>query len=138
MVDKLYNDFIRTIELSNIKLTDLHCNNTNELTDIESIHIELNVNFQRVNVSPGKITASAEFQVNAHKTDYIDERYFTINALFLLSYSYDDEITLTEEMIERFIKVNVPLNAWPYGRELISSTTSRMGYPSLFISTLKS
>ena len=42
-----------------------------------------------------------------------------------------------EAYIKFFAQRNVTVNIWPYARELISSLTTRMGYPTLIIEPLK-
>jgi len=50
-----------------------------------------------------------------------------------LEYSWNDCSEITEDYIKVFIGVNAQNHVWPYGRELISSITTRMGYAALII-----
>ncbi len=59
----------------------------------------------------------------------------TITVEFGLSYS--TAIPMTEELFTAFQAVNLPLNTWPYMREYVSSTLSRMGLPAVFVPTFK-
>lgn len=48
---------------------------------------------------------------------------------------YQSFIPLDEETFETFGKTTVPLNTWPYFREYLSSTVSRMGWEPYFLPT---
>lgn len=54
-----------------------------------------------------------------------------IKADFESHYLSDEE--LREEEIEVFSELNVPYNIWPYWREYIQSTCSRMGLPPIAV-----
>ena len=56
---------------------------------------------------------------------------------FRLLYEIINLETYPNEYIEFFMEKNVPINVWPYARELISSFTTRIGYPPLIISPYK-
>lgn len=64
---------------------------------------------------------------------------------FLLVYVYNGEGNLSdyvsapgnEEILKAFVDKNVPVNAWPYFREMIASLTTRMGLPPLIVPTYK-
>ena len=43
------------------------------------------------------------------------------------------EYSLSEEEKQQFLSRNVPVNVWPYARELISTMATRLGYPALLI-----
>lgn len=58
-----------------------------------------------------------------------------ITAAFGLEYTSSTQ--LTEPIWEIFATHNVPLNAWTYFREFVSSTTGRMGWTHLTIPTYK-
>lgn len=59
----------------------------------------------------------------------------TITVEFGLTYT--TAIPMTEELFTTFQSVNLPLNTWPYMREYVSSTLSRMGLPAVFVPTFK-
>jgi hypothetical protein len=43
----------------------------------------------------------------------------------------------SDEQLDCFSSLNVPINVWPYIREAIQNVTSRMGYPPLTLDFLK-
>jgi hypothetical protein len=57
-----------------------------------------------------------------------------ISCTFILMYSSKQE--LPEEFLKIFSERNVPLNTWPYFRELVQSMTQRMNIPPLVLPLL--
>lgn len=59
----------------------------------------------------------------------------TVNLKFTLRAIYEikDLKEYEEEYLIKFMEKNLPINIWPYAREIISSITTRIGYPSLMI-----
>ena len=41
------------------------------------------------------------------------------------------------ELKQRFVERNVPVNVWPYIREIVATMTAKMGLPPLVLPTLK-
>jgi preprotein translocase subunit SecB len=132
---KMYKDFIGTIELDNIVLNGLQVKRLNK-PGSNKLEVELEPNFRLATEKrKDKLLAMADFKVNIK--DEKDNEILIIQAEFLLTYTYSGEISITDDIQEKFLETNVPLNSWPYGRELISSITTRMGYPALVIGTFK-
>ncbi|MBA2518614.1 MAG: hypothetical protein H0V24_03025 [Chloroflexia bacterium] len=64
-----------------------------------------------------------------------EQRVGEITATFGLEYT--SLVQPTESMSNSFTRHNVPLNVWPYFRELVASMTGRMGWEILTIPTYK-
>ncbi|REJ32801.1 MAG: hypothetical protein DIU82_11730 [Bacillota bacterium] len=60
-----------------------------------------------------------------------------LESTFALVYSFESTYKVEEPVVTLFIRRNVPINVWPYIREIISDLTVRMGYPRLILPTLK-
>jgi len=129
-----YKSFIESVELQNIVLDNLNVKRFNAPKGKE-LSVNLEPTFKITKRKKDSFIASAKFDIVVH--DDLENKVFSLNAKFLLYYTFSPEIELTEPMEERFLKTSVPVNSWPYGRELISSTTTRMGYPALVIGTFK-
>jgi hypothetical protein len=56
-----------------------------------------------------------------------DEKTVSIKASFVLFYSISSFDGIDDERIEAFASINGVFNAWPYWREFVQNTTSRMG-----------
>ncbi len=63
---------------------------------------------------------------------------FSIKFDYCIAYSVESLSTFSNEYIEFFIYKNVPINIWPYARELVSSITTRMGFSPLILKPHKS
>lgn len=129
-----YSKFIQTVELQDIILDNLTAKRVSEPMG-NQLSFNLSPNFTLAERTADRLMAIAEFGVKVE--DGNNREVFSINAKFLLRYTYSKEVEVTEDIEERFLKTNVPVNVWPYGRELISSMTTRMGYPTLVIGTYK-
>lgn len=87
--------------------------------------------------------SSVHFKIKAFDHSEEEKVLFNIECNFLLQYRLNEKLLNgldneeIGEAIELFVERNVPLNAWPYGREFISQMTTRMGLPSLVIGTYK-
>lgn len=68
--------------------------------------------------------------------DLNNQPWMQIDAGFRLRYSIHSTPPppeLANELFTSFAAVNGPLNAWPYLRELVDSTTRRMEVPNIFL-----
>ena len=56
-----------------------------------------------------------------------------VNVSFELTYRVPDNIATTEEQLAAFANVNGVFNAWPYFREFVHASLSRMGLPPFIL-----
>lgn len=153
MSDK-YRQLIESIELNKIELLSLDCSQNKDFPAEKrnSLDIALKNNIVKFDLNGIELQVEAEFGVIAFnheenettKMEDIESEniLFKIDFSLLVTYVLDMENTENlliefDEEIEIFVKKNVPMNAWPYVRETISSMTTRMGYPALVIPTYK-
>ena len=132
-----YKKLIECIELKKIVLCSLNCQlNSDILIQQKSgqAKVELKPSFRLKSKDEKTICAEANFNVNVFD-EKNNEKILNIYSSFLLIYTLEEECE--DSAIEEFIKRNIPLNAWPYGREIISNLTSRMGLPPLDIGLYK-
>lgn len=57
----------------------------------------------------------------------------TIKASFILEYTLPPSVEFEEEQLKAFSMTNGVYNAWPYWREYVQSTTTRMGLPPIIV-----
>ena len=57
--------------------------------------------------------------------------FVQIDADFVLDYSIDKSITITDEVATAFGRINGIHNVWPYWREYVQSTSMRVGLPPI-------
>lgn len=67
------------------------------------------------------------------KGEGVDETALSIKATFVVTYSLDSFEDLSEENFRAFAELNGIFNAWPYWRELVQSTTARMGLDQVVV-----
>lgn len=131
-----YNNFVKNVELNKIVLYKLDSYFNYELLEKElgQALVDFKPSFSLKYKAEAKFIAEAQFSVSV-KVQETSEELIKIDASFLLFYILKEKCA--DDVLEEFIKRNVPLNAWPYGREIISSITSRMGLPALNIGLYK-
>lgn len=156
MSKEKYKQFIESIELNEIELLSLKCNQNKNFTtekrenielalkndivdtEIDGMGLQVQIQFGVVAFNPGD---SSHGSVNVEDM-FEDDILFKVEFSLILSYVFDledseDILKKFDNEIETFTKKNVPLNAWPYARETISSITTRMGFPAVIIPTYK-
>jgi len=122
---KGYNDFIRQIEIDDIRVVSARVDildysyfpSSTELkwrtkVSYEKVEEHFNV-FHRYNVT---ISDKEAKEVKAR-----------ISVTFLVSYS--SKIPISDDLFSIFKVRNLPLNTWPYLREFVHNTTMRIGWP---------
>lgn len=139
---KKYNEFVRSIELRKIFLQSLNCKRPLEhlksvplTADIKKPVFEITKNTPEVLIATGTFEVCIRSDTDTQGAEPSEE--ISIIASFVLEYSKSSNVEESDDIIQRFLNTNVPLNCWPYGREIISSITTRMGYPALIIPTIK-
>lgn len=121
-----YTEFIKQLDIKNIRLVDLKLTKvdldyTPELSGVnwkasaryENIKDKINI-FHTYGV---KISEKASDQLKAQ-----------LSMTFCVTYS--SNIQMNDEIFKLFIKRNLPINTWPYFRELTQSITLRIGWPA--------
>ena len=80
-----------------------------------------------------------EFETNISSSSDEDEKIFNIDIKYELLYFVEGGIDKEEygDVIDYFAYRNVPVNIWPYIRELVSEITVRMGFAPLVLKPLK-
>lgn len=131
-----YFKLIEVVELERILLTDLHV--TRKSDKLGACEANLGVDFGVESISDDSLTARGNFHLEVFHNDPENRiELFNIEICYILEYSLSEKIDLSDPIKERFANKNVPVNCWPYARELISSLTTRMGYPALVIKAFK-
>lgn len=136
---QVYNSFIKEIEIRNITLNSLNIHDVNENLS-EEIQLSLSLKFDNseFKIEDDFLNIYSKFFVTVeNENDGTIEKGFNIEFTYKLEYYIENIERFSEEYIHLFTTKNVPVNVWPYARELISSLTTRIGYPTLIIEPLK-
>jgi preprotein translocase subunit SecB len=137
-VREQYNSFVNSISLQNIRLVECAVNSGIErpLPKKTSIGIKFSTSLNGIKNDSDSVSfdsnAEAEIVFRSRDSDHI---LGTIKVNFILS--YESKIQVEEEIIELFVKRNVPINAWPYLREFIQSMIQRMGWSTFILPPLR-
>lgn len=97
-------------------------------------HISINVNVQtEADKKQTIIQVRPRFVLVARFDDESGDELLRIEAVFLLHYRVPSFEGLRKSNIVAFGEMNGLYNAWPYWREFVQATTTRMGLPALTI-----
>jgi preprotein translocase subunit SecB len=135
--ENTYKQFIKDIEIQDIFLSNIESKRHVIVFNTPSesnVNVEFNPKFIFDHIENDKFISKAIFEVLG-KTN--QEKLFSITCEFtVINYISTPEL-MKEEFINEYIERNLPLITWPYGREIINSTTTRMGFPPLILGNHK-
>lgn len=127
-----YSKLVEAVEIKQILIKNLEINDV-KFPKIEGSKYEVKLDYKCESFERG--LDSIEFYPNfniriEYESDIMVEIRFKLRAI----YGIESISEYEDEYILKFMDLNVPVNIWPYAREVISSMTTRIGYPSLVIS----
>lgn len=136
---EIYNKLVRNIEIKSIQLNQLSIHNVDDqLADNCSLSLSLSFDNSNFKVENNNMIVHSKFFVNVKESDEPQSNIaFEMEFTYKLIYYIEDLKEFDLEYIKLFNKRNVPVNIWPYARELISSSSTRIGFPTLIIEPLK-
>lgn len=133
----IYRDLVRGININYINVHSMSVTTINsKLKESKSIDIDNKFSIVKYDIDGDKLEVYINFNIKSYEKDNEDEIGFIIDFTYCIEYEKLNLAQFDEEYIKFFTQRNVPVNIWPYARELISSLTTRMGYPTLIIETL--
>lgn len=157
MDENKYENLIRSIEIVNIELQELNCGKNNAFSKADAFNLDIGLNneiieqfydeekyvvYIKFNVSAFKETQN-EMQI-AENDESNNQKNTLFNVDFVLESTYkleanllNNEVDDYSEELKTFGQRNVLINTWPYAREIISTMTTRLGFPPLIIPTYK-
>ncbi|MBW8041459.1 MAG: hypothetical protein FVQ85_15880 [Planctomycetes bacterium] len=121
------------VQLKDVRLISCKCDQTPEATlGKKSYNIDYSTEVL-ADKANGYIIVTAKFHFEAFAESRTRKPVILIDASFLLAYKIENFEGLTQEGFEQFANLNGIYNAWPYWREFVQNTVTRMGLPSLSI-----
>jgi len=121
------------VQLKDVRLISCRCDQTPEATLGKK---KYNINYStevQVDKKNGYIIVIAKFHFEAITERKTQKPVIFIDSSFLLAYKIENFEGLTQKGFEQFANLNGIYNAWPYWREFVQNTVTRMGLPSLTI-----
>lgn len=129
---KDYSNFVSSIELVNLYLNSY---TANFYDDNVATELKLEISGKHSHKHVGKfITINNENIISAKGAD---NEVISIAATYVLKYQIDENLEVNDEFINKFVETSVSLTIWPYFRELVNSTVSKMGLPPLILPLIK-
>ncbi|NOX89100.1 MAG: hypothetical protein GXO77_08740 [Calditrichaeota bacterium] len=126
-----YRKILNGIELKNILLIDLKASIKHELLS-EGMKIDIKDDAQ-YEYDDDKFIVTNKYILKAKNND--KKIVIKIEATFILVFESGFEIT--DDFFNIYKDISLPLNVWPFFRELVNSVTSRMNIPPLTLPLLK-
>ena len=130
MDPKRYREILKGIQLDTIALRALKANIHRENME-GSMKIEFRENASYKNTEEG-FEVSAQYVLIGKNKRRIALR---VDCTYDLFFTSEEEID--DEFFEIYKEFSLPLNLWPFFRELVHSITSRMNIPPLTLPLLK-
>lgn len=129
-----YKEFIEAIELRDIKLIEL---NTHIVEEQPTTDNTLKVDIKMTNEHK-ILNNMLIFYVNYILAMRQSKKVvLKIKAKYKVDYELLKKIEIDEKTIDFFSEINLPLNVWPFFRELCNDVTAKMRIPSLVLPLLK-
>lgn len=129
-----YREFIEAIELRDIKLIEL---NTHIVEEQPTTDNTLKVDIKTTNEHK-ILNNMLIFYVNYILIMKQSKKVvLKIKAKYKVDYELLKKIEIDEKTIDFFSEMNLPLNVWPFFRELCNDITTKMRIPSLVLPLLK-
>ena len=119
-----YNEFIKQIDIEDIRLISAKLDNLDYSYFPEKTIVKSRMKAEFTNKEE-----AIEVVHSYHATFMEEEKDIKakISVAFLLNYS--SKMPMNDELFSLFKRRQLPLNTWPYFREFVHSTCSRMGWP---------
>lgn len=132
----LYTKLIEEVNLEDIFIKDLKVTrNPIPITEDLELHVDVKMNPELEVYNEENIIASVKFEVTAQKDEEIF--LFSLNFEYVVIYTIDDvAYFISKDLTEAatlFVKRNVPINVWPFARELVADMSNRINVPRLLI-----
>ncbi len=126
-----YHSILKGIDLKNIYLKSLKTDIKHDLiTEAMSVNIKQKAGY--LNIKDG---FKAEYKCNIIVKNNKKVQVLKIECVFEAIFSSTKKIT--NEFFEIYQGLSLPLNLWPFARELVNSITSRMYIPPLTLPLFK-
>jgi preprotein translocase subunit SecB len=128
---KEYRKILNGIDLKNILLADLKATIKHELLS-EGLKISIKDSAQ-YSYEEDEFIIKNKYVLTAKNND--KKNVLKIEATFIVV--FESKYEINDDFFNIYKEISLPLNVWPFFRELVNSTTSRMNIPPLTLPLLK-
>lgn len=131
---KVYRELVDGININEINIDRLNISKVNkELKYNKKIDIKKQFKIESYKINNNILEVYPYFRITGILEENQEEVAFDIEFTYCVEYEKSGLDKFEEQYIKFFTRRNVPINIWPYARELISSLTMRIGYQALII-----
>ncbi|WP_144559891.1 protein-export chaperone SecB [Shouchella miscanthi] len=127
----VYDNLINVVQFRDIELLNLEMKRY-VVDDHDRLTVDFHARVEDLISEEDMLIVNLFFEVKA-EDEKNNNDIFLIKFNYKATYNIPIEEDFEDQYLSHFAKINAPINIWPYARELISSTTVRMGYPALYV-----
>jgi preprotein translocase subunit SecB len=125
---------IAAVELKAVRLISSHVKRIEVLPDTSKRQAEIQIDCRaKARRQEEGFVVAAEIAVSVRPKDEQDKSWVTVEARFDLEYGLPKGMKPTPRELKLFAETNGIFNAWPYWREFVQSTSSRMNVPQIVL-----
>ncbi len=127
-----YQRILKNVKLVDIQLTKINAElNENFSSDIQNLNVNVKER-KRHKIENGFLVFYYNYTLNLTDKENT-QTFITLKAQYKINYKIEANITVPEEFVKIFAEYTVSMIIWPYFRELVYSTLSRMELPPLIL-----
>lgn len=127
MEPKEYNKLLKHINIADIVLKDIK-STLFKFSIEEMARLEFKEAAQIINLKDDLINVEISYLLRAIAKK---KKIFDLKAKYIVSFATDRQIP--KEFFDIYNEISLPLQTFPYFRELVNSTISKMGLPALIL-----
>jgi hypothetical protein len=123
--------------IANVQLSDVRLKDSSATTHVRDVKI---LNEPAVSISHGTKVLHRSLTARVDKSDEVnpaDPAPIQITVTFAMTYLMPDAGAYPDDVLDEFARINAVFNAWPYWREYVQSTTSRMNLPPMVLPVMR-
>ncbi|MYD71373.1 MAG: hypothetical protein F4W89_11630 [Acidobacteria bacterium] len=126
---------VSVVEIDSVRLCEAHCRSVHPMEIGEESYVKSSYEASVVNEPGESEPLEIEVAFRLDVSNASDQREFQaeIRAKFELSYQIPADEEFSSEELEAFADINAVFNAWPYWREWVQTSMSRMGMPVMTV-----
>lgn len=130
---ELYRNILNGLELKNLFMTS--CNSSIDRNNIGTdVKIKIDDEASFTKSEKNEIEITQKYSIEA-KNQTSKKKFLNIRCEYSFIYTSKEDFTV--EFFEIFKRANLPINSWPFFRELVYNITSRMYIPPIALPLVK-
>jgi hypothetical protein len=127
-----YSQFIASLELSNVVLSELTAHAKSADFGQATLQVKSKFSVACLERQAEGFVAEARLEL-----EFLQDNDKVGAIVCAYGLKYRSEVALTDELFEEFSKINIAVNAWPFLREVVMTTTQRFGWTGFVLPPYK-